>query len=372
MKKLFRSKIFWAIVLIVIIIRILAPIVILDRLNKYLADFSPVYRGHVDSVGLSVFRGAYQFHGFELRLKDKEEERFIAGRTLDVSIAWRELIHARVTTDIAVDGAQIILTNNVTKAFKNAPKQSEKDAHEAARKLFPVRVERLDIKDSSFEFAELISIPDSKRWRITGIDGRISNVTPTEGVPLMFITASGALFDTARVKFVGQVNQQIEPLAWDADLELRDFELKEANAWLKRKLPMTFTSGKLDLFGEARSVGKGMEGYIKPFLKKADIVAENEAFEGLKHFGIEVGVATMNLILRTAKEKTLATKVLFAYDGDKFKVNSAKAISEAFKNGFGDPIAPGIDDEISLSKKATLAKPPEKPPEKPNKEGQPK
>ncbi|CAN5653646.1 DUF748 domain-containing protein [soil metagenome] len=353
MKSLFRSKKLWIIVGLLIVIRFVAPIFILKELNSYLAGFSPTYGGHVESLGISLFRGAYQFDGLELRLKDKTKDQFFYASVVDVSVAWRELIKAKVTTDVEIEGARVVLTANVLEAFKAAPKQSTKNTKDAAGKLFPVRVERLDLRNSSFEFAELISIPDAKRWRISRLDGRISNVTPTEGVPLMFITLTGALFDTAKVTLVGQVNTKIEPLAWDADLEMRNFELKESNDWLKRKMPLTFTSGKLDLFAEARSGPNGVEGYIKPFLKKADIVATNESFVGLKHFGIEVTVATINLILRTSAQKTLATKVLFAYENGEFKVNSAKAISDAFKNGFGDPIPEGIDDELTILKQAT-------------------
>jgi hypothetical protein len=273
---------------------------------------------------------------------------------VDVSLAWREMFKGRITTDVEIAGADTVLTSKVIEAFKSAPKKAEKDTRDAAKKLFPVRVERLDLRDSSFEFAELLSIPDSKRWKVTRLNGRISNVTPTEDVPLMFVNLNGALFDASDIKLVAQVNTIAEPVAWDADLELRKFELKEANEWMKRKLPLTFTSGTLELFAEARSIPEGVEGYIKPFLKNADIVADKERFKGFKHFGIEVSVAAANLILRTSSEKTLATKVLFEYSGGEFKINSAKAINDAIKNGFSDPIATGIDDEISLNKKNKL------------------
>ncbi len=354
-KGFLKSKLFWFVVIFVLMVRFFAPLIVLRELNKYLADFSPVYSGHVDSLGISFFRGAYQFRGFELRLKgsDQKNDRFVFGKVIDVSLAWREIFKGRVTTDIEVDRTEIILTQNVMNAFAKAPKEIKKDTREAADKLFPVRLERLDVKDSSFEFAELVSIPEASRWRITGIEGRASNVTPTEGAPLTFVTIKGALFGDAEIKVVAQVNQQIDPLAWDLDAELRNFGLSEANGWLKRKLPVTFTSGRLDLFAEARSLKGGMEGYVKPFFKNADVVANREAFVGLKHFGIEVSLATANLILRSSQEKTMATKIKFAYENGEFKLNSAQAVSEAFKNGFRDPLPEGIDDEISLSKEVT-------------------
>ncbi len=348
MKSILRSKILWGVIIALVLIRIAAPYVILPGLNNYLATFSPVYSGHVERLGLSFLRGAYSFHGFELRLKDKSNERFFLANKVDISLAFRELFKGRITTDIEIDRADIVLTIRVIDAIKKAPKETVAETQAAAKKLFPVRIERLDLRNSSFEFAELIAIPEPKRWRVTQMDGRISNVTPNESTPLMFLTLNGMLFESANIKMVAQVNQQAEPLAWDADLEVRAFELKNANEWFKRKASLTFTSGTLDIYGEARSLPDGMEGYVKPFLKNADVVAEKEAFSSFKHFGIEVTLAAANLILRTSKEKTMATKVLFDYRNGNFNVNSAKAINEAIKNGFSKMLAPGIDDEIGL------------------------
>lgn len=349
MKTLSRSKLFWSAIFVLVLIRIAMTFVLLDRLNKFLADFSPIYSGHVGDLRISVWRGAYRFSDFDLRLKKDGDEKFVVGKVVDVSLAWRELFQGRITTDIKITGLDVSLTQKVIDTIRAAPKKSEEDTHKAGKKLFPVRVERIELRESSFEFAELLSIPDWNRWRITQIDGRISNATPNEGTPIMFLTANGALFDNAKIKLVLQMNQLVSPPAWDADLELRAFQLKDANAWLKRKMPLTFTSGALDLFAEARSLPGGFEGYVKPFIKKADIVAGNETFSGLRQFGIEVSLATINLILRTSKDKVLATKILFARENGEFKLNSTRAISEALKNGFSDPLPEGIDDEISLS-----------------------
>ncbi len=354
MKRILRSKTLWIVIIALVLIRIAAPYVILPQLNSYLAKFSPVYSGHVDRLGLSVFRGAYSFHGFELRLKDKSEERFFLAETVDISLAFRELFKGQITTDIEIDRADILLTNKVMNAMKSAPKETVAETQAAAKKLFPVRIERLDLRNSTFEFAELISIPDTKGWRVTRMDGRISNVTPTENAPLMFLTLNGTLFDSASIKMVAQLNQNVEPLAWDADLEVRAFQLKNANEWFKRKASMTFTSGALDIYGEARSLPDGIEGYVKPFLRNADVVAANESFSSFKHFGIELTVAAANLLLRTAKDQTMATKVLFDYRNGEFKINSAKAINDAIKNGFSEPLAAGIDDEIGLNTKSKL------------------
>ena len=112
MKSILKSKIFWAVIIVILGIRFVAPLVVLRGLNRYLADFSPIYSGHVDDLNLSLFRGAYRIQGVELRLKapGKQPDRFVYGRAIDVSLDWRELFKGRITTDIEVDRTEIVLT----------------------------------------------------------------------------------------------------------------------------------------------------------------------------------------------------------------------------------------------------------------------
>jgi hypothetical protein len=332
-------------------VRTLTPAFILNQTNKFLASFSDTYTGHIEDFDISIFRGAYQLEGVSLKLKKNPTEEFAYVRLVDISIAWRELFVGRLNTDIAVNEAKLVVTNRLLDAFSAKPKEAKQDGNKAAKKLFPVRVGRIDVKNSTFEFAELLSLPEAQRWRMTKLEGRISNITASESNPISLISARGALFDSSLVKVVAQLNLMRKPVAWDVDAELKDFNLPNANGWLKRKLPLSFTSGKLNLYSEIRSEDNTIEGYVKPFVHKADVVANSEVFAGLKHFAIEVSAATANLILRTSRDKVLATKVLFSYGKDGFKLNSSKAISEAFKNGFSDKIPEGLDNEINLSKR---------------------
>lgn len=350
-RSMLRSPYFWALIVIILAIRAFAPGLILKETNKFLATFSETYHGHIEDFDIHLLRGAYTFQGASLRLKLHPDDEFVFVKDVDVSLAWRELFSGRINTDIVVDNAKLVITNNVMDSFSKDKKEAKEESQKAASKLFPVRVGRIDVKDSKFEFAELLSLPEAQRWRMTNLTGRISNVTATENSPLTLATARGTLFDSSDIKVVSNLNLLKKNIAWDVDLDLRDFNLANANGWLKRKLPLTFTSGKLDLYSEIRSEDNKIEGYVKPFLHKADVIATGESFLGLKHFAIEISAATANLILRTARDKTLATKILFSFENGNLNINSAKAISEAFKNGFSEKIPEGIDDEISLSKK---------------------
>lgn len=355
MKRIFRSKIFWAVVFVLVAIRLIVPPMIVPKVNEILAEASPTFKGHVDDIDLAIFRGAYKIQGFELRLKEKPDERFFYVKEVDISIAWRDLIKGQITSDVWIDGIQVVLTKAVMTAFKNAPKKDAEKNKETAGKVFPLKIERVDVRNSSFEFADLLSIPESARWKVSDIDARISNLIASSDFPLTLMTVSASMFKSTDIKMTGQMNQVNRPVAWDMDLEIRNFDMPAANPMIQQKVPLSFTSGKLNLYSEVKSEEGRISGYAKPFLEKADVVATGENFDGLKNFGIEVSTAAVNLILRDAKEKTLATKILFAYENGDFKINSAKAISDAIQNGFTEKIPEGLDDEISLSKKQQKA-----------------
>lgn len=360
LNRLFHSPYFWGFIVILLIVRATAPAILLKETNKILAKFSDVYHGHIEDFDIHILRGAYGLDGLRLRLKKNSSTtkgghdlgpEFVFIKNLDVSIAWREILVGKFNTDIIVDEMKLMITNNLIDVIANNKKQSEKDSKLVASKLFPIHIGRIDIRNSSFEFAELLSVPEASRWKMTEMNGRISNVTSTPETPLSLLSFRGKLFNSSEVKVAGNLNMVKTPAVWDFDLVLKDFNLPNANAWLKRKLPLTFTSGKLDLYSEVRYENNKIEGYAKPFLHKADIVATGESFTSLKHFAIEISTAAANLILRTARDKTLATKILFSYENNEFNINSKKAISEAIKNGFSEKIPEGVDDEISLSKK---------------------
>ena len=348
-RKLIHSPIFWTVVILLIIARITAPRIILQKTNAYLEEFSPTYKGHIGDLDLSIIRGAYKLKDFELTLKDKKAEKFANAELIDVSVAWREIFRGHLVTDLDLRKIDVVLTKKVMEAFKTAKEQSKKDTKEAANKLFPVRIERVDIKDSSIEVADILSIPEPERWKLTQIKGRASNLTASESSPISLVSVQGKLFNQAAVQVVGNLNLMEEPPMWDVDVQMKDFNLPNANGVLKKELPLTITSGTLDLYGEVISKNDRIEGYMKPFMHNADIIADKESFKGFKHAAFEVGTAAANLFFRTAKDRTVATKVKFSYDKDGFKINSLDAIAEAFKNGFSEKLPEGIDEEISLT-----------------------
>jgi hypothetical protein len=347
MKSLYKKKKFYIpaiIITVLIIFRILLPPILLYQTNKYLSEFSPTYYLHMDDLDISILRGSYTFEEITGKLKG-DEKTFLTISIVDVSIAWRQLFKGRIVTDIVAENVDFLFLKDMSKL--SPPKKEAVDVKET---LFPVKVESVDLKRSQIVFEEYPSLDESDRLKIENINGRITNLTPTQGNQLSNFNLTAALQGATETVFIGSLNLFKTPMLWDVDIELKDFNLATLNPVLKRQLPLTFTKGRLDLYAEAKNKGKVIRGYIKPFIKDIDVVASKENFIGIKHFGIEILTALGNLILRESETKSVATFLDFTYDGA-FKMDTSKGISKAIEHGFSRKLTPGIEDKYHMDEK---------------------
>lgn len=346
MNKLIKKKKFYipAIVIVVLVLfRMILPTILLQQTNKYLSEFSPNYYLHMEDLDISIIRGAYRFEEFTGKLKG-DDKKFLSIKSVDVSIAWREILRGRIVTDIVTDNLDFLFLKDMSKLSN--PKKEATDVKET---LFPVSVETFDLRRAQIVFEEYPSLDESSRLKIENINGMINNLTPTKDQQVSAFNLNASLQGESAMHLLGELNMFKQPLLWDVDIEMKNFDLAKLNPVLVRKLPLTFTKGNLDLYAEAKTDGKLIKGYIKPFIKDIDVVANKEHFSGIKHFGIEMLSALGNLILRDSDSKTVATYVDFTYDKT-FNVNTSQGISKAIENGFSKKLPKGIENKYQLGK----------------------
>ena len=265
---------------------------------------------------------------------------------MDVSIAWRELIHGRILTDIEVRQMNFTYLHELTDVAKVKDKDDAKDAKET---LFPVRVQSLDLTDSSLTLEEYPGLEEGKRLSATGMEGRITNLIGTEKFPLSYYNFKANLLGTSRLIATGQLNLEKTPKEWVFQGQIEKFKLTEANGFLKRKVPMTFTKGTLDVYAEAISTKGSMEGYVKTiFFATLTWFHLLNTFPTIKRTFVEYATALANLILRTSDSKTVATRIPFSEHGGKFSIGKDEAIEKVLENGFKQQLTPGLENKYLL------------------------
>ncbi len=327
-------------------IRLVMQPIIHNELNKFLATFSPTLHFHIADLDIHLIRGAYSFDGITGKVKGQKNE-FIKVENVDVSMAWREIFKGKLVTDIEVNGADFSYTGELKNAIAKMPKKAD-EATSARDKLFPVKIERVDLKDGSVTLDDYPSLEENKKLQITKIEGRLTNLTPGKKFPLSFFNLNATVLGNSVVKTTGHLNTLAKPMQWDIDGELQGFDLTTANQFLKRKVPLTFTKGKLDLYAEAKSTEGKVEGYIKPFMKNIDVIKSEEDFKGPKHWFVEIVTAVGNLVLRATDTKSVATRIPFSMDKAGMHIDSGEALSKAIEHGFQQQLSPGVEDKYEL------------------------
>lgn len=348
-KNFYKRKMFYipaAIVLALVVFRIFLPQILLHQANKYLSEFSPTYYLHMEDLDISILRGAYQFEEVYGKLKGDEKE-FLRVKHVDVSIAWREIFKGKIVTDIVTNDLYFLFLKDMTKL--SVP-DTKKEAVDVKDTLFPVKVDMVELRNARVVFEEYPALSEEERLRIEKINGKITNITSNAAEPLSDFNLTASLQGSSEFVFIGALDLTQKPMLWDVDVELKDFDISTLNKVLKRNLPLTFTKGRMDLYAEAKKDKKMIKGYIKPFIKDIDVVANKEKFVGLKHFGIEILTALGNLILRDSDTKSVATYLDFNYDG-KFNVDTGQGISNALEHGFKQKLSPGIEDRYHMETK---------------------
>ncbi len=332
------------ILVVLIIIRILAPPIILKKINTYLADFSETYYAHIDDFGLSLWRGAYRLEKMTVALKSDPQNPFATATLIDVSVAWREIFRGRILTDVIATNVDVVADKAFAQTAKKTQKKSTEEAGHVGRKLFPVETERIEIRRSRLEYKDLNLFVDQ-------IEGRLSNVTANENNPLSLLTLQGSFLGHSAIKAVGNLNFVQTPAAWVFKAEMQKFNVVEANKIFNQYVPLTFKKGVLDVYAEVKSEDEKLSGYVKPFLKDAEVIGDDKDFKGIKHFGVEITVAFLNLFFRSTDDHMLATKFLFTVEKKEFKWNMNEVLSELFKNGYQKPLTPGLENLLTLSNK---------------------
>lgn len=343
-----KLQISLGVILVLLIgIRMLLPELIKKQLNTFLAEFSEVYSFHVSDVDLSILRGAYRLEGVDGRLK-KVNQEFFKAEYIDISMSWRDLFRGHLRTDILGQGVVFKGSQDFLSALKEYTAASKKDAQELGKKVFPLHISRIDLRNSKATFADMSGIPEDLQLRLTNIDGRVSNVTATEKEPNSLINLRAVLQDSATGVIVGEVDQKQAPAEYLFSFQLQEFDLTSLNPFLKRRVPISFEHGHADIYAEIKGEDGNLYGYVKPFVKDVKMMGDQGDFKGIKHWGLEVAAAFGNFILKSPQDKTVATKFNFAYEAGKFNWNLGEVLGRAFEHGFGNGLQPGLDEQFQM------------------------
>jgi len=315
--------------------RIALPSLVQSQVNRSLNRIQG-FVGHVDGIHMAIWRGAYVLRGVRiLKKQGSETDPFFSARSIEFSIAGRELIHGKFVGDIVIDDGRV----NFLKAATPESSQLNVDRgwRDVVRSIFPIDIMRLEIKNGRIHYLDRTAKPvvdvyvENLQFVATGLRNRPS--TKAEEFPAHFKLTGDSIGEGKL-----SVSADGDPLAADPHFEvhgqIENVSLPALNPFLKAYAGVQMNAGSFKLYGEMAARDGRFDGYVKPFfihVKFTDITQFDAPLPQKVWQALASGLV---LLFKNKPEDELATRIPFSGETGRTQVGMWKTVTSMLHNGF--------------------------------------
>lgn len=332
--------------LLIIVTRIILPTYVKNYVNKVLSDL-PGYYGQVESIDISLIRGAYTINNLYLNeVDDNSQIPFLDFKKTDISIQWKSLLKGKIVSEIEMESPSVIYVFEDQKT--TAANEAEvEDWTKALTNLVPIDINRLYVTNGKAAFVQLAANPniDLQLNNITLEAANLRNVV-REGDKLpSSLKATATSIGNGKVHLTGKMDILKEIPDMDISFSLKEAEATSLNDFTKHYAGIDFNSGTYGVFSEIAIANGYLKGYIKPILKDAKLLGKEDGFLN----GIWEGfVGFFKLILKNQKQNSLATNVPLEGDLNNVKTKIWPTVLNIFKNAWVKSYKEVTDNKINF------------------------
>ena len=145
-------------IVVLVIARLMMPSAVLWYVNRTLQQ-SPLYRGRIDGIDISLWRGAYAIRGIRFnKLTGSVPVPLFRADSVDLSIQWDAIIHGAVVGEVRIDRPELNFVDappaEGQKGDDDAGDQTGADGPwlQMLSDLFPFAINRVELTDGSVHF----------------------------------------------------------------------------------------------------------------------------------------------------------------------------------------------------------------------------
>lgn len=327
--------------------RIALPSVVKRQVNQRLQGI-PGYTGQVADVGIALIRGAYTLEGVEIyKVTGKVREPFVAARSIDFSVAWRELFRGKVVSDIHVDGGELTFVAGATE--DESQKDVDRRWQEVIQDLFPLEITHFEMTDGMVRYQDTRRVPKVdlfvKNMHVvaTGLRNRPSETG--EEFPAN-ITLEGDSLGGGKVKLAISA----EPLApqphFHLSAKLDNVNLPDLNDSLKAIANVDVSRGTFRLAAEMAGKDGGFQGYVKPFFEDVDFNNLEDKNKNVLARIWENVVQGLAWLVKNKSRDQVGTRIPFQGRFGDPQVGLWTTITNLFRHGFVRAFNPTIEGSI--------------------------
>jgi hypothetical protein len=337
-----------AVLLVLLVIaRLLLPLFLKRAINARL-EAIPEYAGSVQSVGVSLFRGAYQLHGVEIHKRNAPRgEPFFAAERIDFSIAWRELWRRHIVADILVEEGRLNFTKEPAEEFSQL--DVDRRWQDAIQDIFPIDITHLEIRNGFLHYIDRSTTPgvdvfvNHAHVIATGLRNRPADANDKFPANLLI---EGDSVGGGRLSVVARA----EPLAEQPHFELRvtldRVNLPELNDLLRAYGNVDVSAGVMQLYLEMAARDGRFEGYVKPFFDQIDFRDLAEDDKNIAEKIWEKIVSGAVALFKNKPRDQLATRVPFAGEFGSADVGLLATLRTMLRHGFIEPLPQQLERSV--------------------------
>ena len=358
MRRLSRSALIAILVVagLVIVGRLLLPWGLKYEINARLGRI-PGYSGRVDNVRVQVWHGGYRMYNLAIaKSSGKVRDPFVAARSIQFSIAYRELIRGRLVSDVEMEGASLNFVRGPSP--ETSELEADKRWQEVITDLFPIHITHLGLKDSRIRFVDTTTKPkvdvaiDHLEVEADGLQNRPAK---KEGPYPAHIVIAGRSVGNATVRAVIEA----EPLALEPHFKLnftlKGLSLPALNDFLMAYANVDVGAGQFDAYVEATGANGSFQGYVKPFMRDLTFANADDKNKNAWQRVWKDVLAGITLLIKNKPRNQLATLIPFS---GKFShgtsVDSWRTLGNLLHNGFIRGLREGLEGSPA-AKKASSA-----------------
>ncbi|MEO5961156.1 MAG: DUF748 domain-containing protein [Opitutaceae bacterium] len=340
-----------AIAVVLLAARIALPFVVKRQVNARLQHI-PGYVGQVGDVGIHLWRGAYSLHEIGIyRQEGALRQPFFLARGIDFSLAWRELLHRKIVSDVAIDRPQVTFVKGPT------PETSQKDAdrrwQQVVEDLFPIDITHLEVTNGVLRYIDDTRTPhvdvfiENMRVRATGLRNRADE---GGGEFPAQIEVEGSSLGGGRVT----LSLAAEPLAaqphFHLSLKVDNVNLPALNESLRAFANVDVGRGTFRMAAEMAGRDGGFQGYVKPFFEDLDFKNLADESKGLGTRLWEKIVAGLAWLVKNKARDQVGTRIPFEGRFGDSRVGLLATITNLFRHGFVRAFNPTIEGSVNPDK----------------------
>lgn len=314
--------------------------------NDKAQEVNPEFAAHIGDLDLNLLKGGVTLKDITARLK-KNDREFMDIKSVGVDLAVTQLLKGDVVFDVEINELHARYDQDIMEAVERLPKEEEK------KKELPFRIPELKINDSKITLLGYPGVGPQDHLAVNAINAVIQNISGKKDSSLGLFDINATFTGDSKIKSNGHFDMAAEPVRWDADYELLNFQLAKMNETLRKQVPVSYKQGSLDIYGEVKSTGGRIYGYIKPFLNDVQYVGNNRDFKGATHFLIEALGTFANWTLENSDKETVATRIPFISENGAFSMATGEGIKQAVEHGLfeNNEVSRGIENKYSLNEK---------------------